>query len=229
MRYYISPSLMCMDVMKLAEQLSFLNTRADMLHVDIMDGHYVKNLALSASFVSQIRPFTALPVDVHLMVDDPMTFIPGFLDAGADYISVHAEVINREAFRVLHTIHHAGKKTGVVLNPATPVEVLHHYLHLLDKVTVMTVDPGFAGQPFIPEMVDKVAQLYQLREQRGLRFLIEVDGSCNRNTYRMLLGAGAQVLILGSSGLFRPDMALDQAWDSMTKDIEEALSPSVTV
>ncbi|VEB94955.1 D-allulose-6-phosphate 3-epimerase [Cedecea lapagei] len=226
MKYYISPSLMCMDIMKTAEQLQVLNQKADMLHVDVMDGHYVKNLALSAAFVAQIRPYTTLPVDVHLMVENPADFIGPLIEAGADSFSVHAEVISREAFRIIHTLRDAGKKVGVVLNPATPVEALNHYLHLLDKVTVMTVDPGYAGQPFIPEMVEKIAQLHRLKQQRQLDFLIEVDGSCNRNTYRQLLTAGAQVLILGSSGLFRPDVALEQAWQTMTRDIEAALSPA---
>ena len=111
----------------------------------------------------------------------------------------------------------------MVLNPATPVESIQHYLHLLDKVTVMTVDPGYAGQPFIPEMTAKIAQLRQLKESRSLNFLLEVDGSCNRNTYRELLGAGAQVLVMGSSGLFRPDMPLAQAWEKMSRDLSAAL------
>ncbi|WNJ79744.1 D-allulose 6-phosphate 3-epimerase [Cedecea neteri] len=226
MKYYISPSLMCMDIMKAAEQLQVLNQKADMLHVDVMDGHYVKNLALSAAFVAQIRPYTTLPIDVHLMVETPTDFIAPLIEAGADSFSVHAEVISREAFRVIHTLRNAGKKVGVVLNPATPVEALNHYLHLLDKVTVMTVDPGYAGQPFIPEMVEKITQLHRLKQQCQLDFLIEVDGSCNRNTYRQLLTAGAQVLILGSSGLFRPNVALEQAWQNMTHDIEDALSPA---
>ncbi|VFS89065.1 D-allulose-6-phosphate 3-epimerase [Raoultella planticola] len=110
----------------------------------------------------------------------------------------------------------------MVLNPATPLETLSHYLHLLDKVTIMTVDPGYAGQPFIPEMVEKIARLQQIKQQRGLSFLIEVDGSCNRQTYRKLLEAGAQVLILGSSGLFRPDVPLAQAWDTLIQDLDEA-------
>ncbi|CAI3915966.1 Ribokinase [Klebsiella pneumoniae] len=151
MRYYLSPSLMCMDMMKLTEQLRFLNSKADRLHVDIMDGHYVKNLALSASFVAQIRPYTSLPIDVHLMVEAPASFIPALLDAGADAFSLHPETICREAFRVINMLRQAGKEVGMVLNPATPVESIQHYLHLLDKVTVMTVDPGYAGQPFIPE------------------------------------------------------------------------------
>ncbi|WP_058911475.1 D-allulose 6-phosphate 3-epimerase [Entomohabitans teleogrylli] len=226
MNYYISPSLMCMDMMKLAEQLRFLDSKANMLHVDVMDGHYVKNLALSASFVAQIRPFTTLPVDVHLMVEEPAAFIDTFIKAGADSLSLHAETISREAFRVIHTIREAGKKPGVVLNPATPVSALEHYLHLLDKVTVMTVDPGYAGQPFIPEMVEKIARLRQLKQRRQLNFLIEVDGACNRHTYQALLNAGAQVLIMGSSGLFRPDMPLEQAWQHMTREIHDALTPA---
>lgn len=211
MRYYLSPSLMCMDMMKLTEQLRFLNSKADRLHVDIMDGHYVKNLALSASFVAQIRPYTSLPIDVHLMVEAPASFIPALLDAGADAFSLHPETICREAFRVINMLRQAGKEVGMVLNPATPVESIQHYLHLLDKVTVMTVDPCYAGQPFIPEMLAKITQLHQLKETGSLRFLLEVDGSCNRNTYRALLGAGAQILVMGSSGLFRADMPLELA------------------
>lgn len=114
MRYYLSPSLMCMDMMKLTEQLHFLNSKADRLHVDIMDGHYVKNLALSASFVAQIRPYTSLPIDVHLMVEAPASFIPALLDAGADAFSLHPETICREAFRVINTLRQAGKIAGCI-------------------------------------------------------------------------------------------------------------------
>ena len=111
----------------------------------------------------------------------------------------------------------------MVLNPATPVESIQHYLHLLDKVTVMTVDPGYAGQSFIPEMLAKITQLHQLKETDSLRFLLEVDGSCNRNTYRALLGAGAQILVMGSSGLFRADMPLELAWETMSRELSAAL------
>jgi len=223
MNYLISPSLMCIDMMKVPEQLDFLNSHADMLHVDIMDGHYVKNLALSVDFVRQIRAYAQLPIDVHLMVTHPMDFIDDLIAAGADSFSVHAEVINSYAFRLINHIHKAGKKVGIVLNPATPIEVLRPYAHKIEKVTVMTVDPGYAGQPFIPEMVEKIAQLRQFRDEGGHQFLIEADGSCNRNTYPLLLNAGAQVLIMGSSGLFKKDIPLAQTWQIMTNDIAETL------
>lgn len=160
---------------------------------------------------------------VHLMVEAPASFIPALLDAGADAFSLHPETICREAFRVINMLRQAGKEVGMVLNPATPVESIQHYLHLLDKVTVMTVDPGYAGQPFIPEMLAKITQLHQLKETGSLRFLLEVDGSCNRNTYRALLGAGAQILVMGSSGLFRADMPLELAWETMSRELSAAL------
>ncbi|WP_407289518.1 D-allulose 6-phosphate 3-epimerase [Raoultella planticola] len=224
MNYLISPSLMCIDMMKIPEQLGFLNKNADILHVDIMDGHYVKNLALSVDFVRQIRPFTSLQIDVHLMVQHPMDFIDDLIKAGADSFSVHAEVINSYAFRLINHIHSAGKKVGIVLNPATPVETLRPYAHLIEKVTVMTVDPGYAGQPFIPEMVEKIEHLSRFRTAGGHDFLIEADGSCNRNTYPLLLNAGAQVLIMGSSGLFKKDLPLSQTWQTMVSDIIETLN-----
>lgn len=215
MEYKISPSLMCMSLFDIKEQLAVLNRRADMLHIDIMDGHYVKNITLSPFFIEQIRPHTQLVLDVHMMVENPTDFIEAIARAGADFICPHAETINRDAFRVINLIRSFGKKVGVVLNPATPVEFIQHYIHLLDKITIMTVDPGYAGQPFIPEMLNKVSQLRDLKQQYGYRYLIEIDGSCNERTYHDLMGAGAEVLIVGTSGLFNLDNDLDKAWDKM--------------
>lgn len=222
MRPKISPSLMCMNLMEIKQQLAVLNTRADFLHVDIMDGHYVKNITLSPFFIEQIRPYTPVAIDVHLMVEEPTHFIEAVAIAGADYICPHAETINRDAFRVINQIRSLNKKVGVVLNPATPVSFIHHYIHLLDKITVMTVDPGYAGQPFIPEMVKKIAELHALKQQHGYHYLIEIDGSCNQNTYSTLLDAGAEVLIVGTSGLFNLDDDLAKAWDRMTQNIADS-------
>ncbi|MCE9733326.1 D-allulose 6-phosphate 3-epimerase [Pectobacterium sp. IFB5596] len=222
MRTKISPSLMCMNLMEIKQQLAVLNSRADFLHVDIMDGHYVKNITLSPFFIEQIRPHTPLVIDVHLMVETPTDFIDAIAKAGADYICPHAETINRDAFRVINQIRALGKKVGVVLNPATPVEFIQHYIHLLDKITVMTVDPGYAGQPFIPEMLQKIGKLKALKQQHDYSYLIEIDGSCNQKTYSTLLAAGAEVLIVGTSGLFNLHDDLAVSWETMTGHIAQA-------
>ncbi|MBW1253829.1 D-allulose 6-phosphate 3-epimerase [Pantoea allii] len=222
MRIQISPSLMCMNLMEIKQQLAVLNSRADFLHVDIMDGHYVKNITLSPFFIEQIRPHTPVAIDVHLMVEQPTDFIEAVAKAGADFICPHAETINRDAFRVINQIRSLGKKPGVVLNPATPVSFIHHYIHLLEKITVMTVDPGYAGQPFIPEMVEKIQTLKALKQAHGYRYLIEIDGSCNQRTYRTLLEAGAEVLIVGTSGLFNIHEDLTTAWTMMRSSIDAA-------
>lgn len=215
---------MCMDLINIKDQLEFFNGRADFLHVDIMDGHYVKNITLSAFFIQQIRPHTTLPIDVHLMVENPLDFIDQMAEAGADYICPHAETINVNAFRVINHIKKLNKKVGIVLNPATPVEYISQYIHLLDKITVMTVDPGYAGQPFIPEMLNKISKLAALKNTNDLNFLLEVDGSCNANTYRLLLEAGAEVFIMGSSGLFKKNLSLQDAWQTMQVDFDSALN-----
>ncbi|HAI05422.1 allulose-6-phosphate 3-epimerase [Pantoea sp. AV62] len=222
MRTQISPSLMCMNLMEIKHQLQVLDSRADFLHVDIMDGHYVKNITLSPFFIEQIRPYTRVAIDVHLMVEEPTDFIEAVAKAGADFICPHAETINRDAFRVINLIRSFGKKVGVVLNPATPVSYIQHYIHLLDKITVMTVDPGYAGQPFIPEMVEKVRELKALKQQHSYHYLIEIDGSCNTRTYNPLIGAGAEVLIVGTSGLFNIHDDLATAWEMMRDSIDEA-------
>ncbi|WP_315120383.1 D-allulose 6-phosphate 3-epimerase [uncultured Clostridium sp.] len=220
MKYKFSPSLMCMNLLKLEEQIKILNDRADFFHVDIMDGHYVKNITLSPFFIEQIKPVTTLPIDAHLMVENPDDFIDALKDAGVDYISPHAETINKDAFRIINKIKNHGLKVGIVLNPATPVDEIKYYIDKLDKITVMTVDPGFAGQPFIPEMLEKIKELKELKESNGYKYLIEIDGSCNVKTFERLKEAGGEVFIVGSSGLFNKDEDLEKAWEKMLVDFE---------
>lgn len=210
-----SPSLMCMDLTKFREQVEILNERADYYHVDIMDGHFVKNITLSPFFVEQLNKISTIPLDVHMMVEYPSDYIDELAKAGAYYIVPHAETINKDAFRVINKIESVGCKVGVALNPATIVDSIKHYIHRLDKITVMTVDPGFAGQPFIAEMLDKIKELKDLREKHGYKYLIEIDGSCNERTFKRLTDAGADILIVGSSGLFNLDSDLTVAWDKM--------------
>lgn len=207
-----------MDLMNIKEQTEILNERCDMFHVDIMDGHYVKNITLSPDFVSAFTSVAKRPVDCHLMVTNPDDFIESLAKAGAAYICPHAETINTDAFRILNKIKSLGCKAGVVLNPATPVSYIKHYINRLDIITVMTVDPGFAGQPFIKEMLCKLRELKTLKEENGYNYLIEVDGSCNKNTFKELYEAGAEVFIVGTSGLFSKDEDLKKAWDIMLKE-----------
>ncbi|EHI99116.1 Ribulose-phosphate 3-epimerase [Clostridium sp. DL-VIII] len=215
MKPMFAPSLMCANFLDLKNQIEILNERADIFHVDIMDGHYVKNFSLSPAMMEQLKTITKIPMDAHLMVENPADFLEGIAKAGATYISPHAETINKDAFRIMRTIKALGCKTGVVLNPATPVEYIKHYLGMLDKITILTVDAGFAGQTFIEEMLDKIEEVKRLREENGYSYLIEVDGSCNEKTFKKLAEAGTEVFIVGSSGLFNLDADLKVSWDKM--------------
>lgn len=227
MNVQISPSLMCMNFLHLQEQITCLNTRADYFHVDIMDGHFVKNLALSTDFVKAIAPIAKLPLDCHLMVTDPADYVDPLIDAGAEWICMQSETIVAQAFRLIDHIHARGKKAGVVLSPETLFDAIRHYVNKVDKITVMTVDPGFAGQNFIAEMLDKIAEIRAYKEKTGAKFLIEVDGSCNKNTYQRLRAAGAEILIVGSSGLFGLDKNLEKAWEKMAQIYEEETGESL--
>ncbi|WP_440602091.1 D-allulose 6-phosphate 3-epimerase [Bacillus safensis] len=211
-----SPSLMCMDLTHFREQIHFLNTRADRYHVDVMDGHYVKNMTLSPFFIEQLRKLTNVPIDVHLMAEHPQEFlIDACIDAGATMICLHPEVVQKDTFRIIRHIHQRKCEVGFVLNPTTPVAALESFIHLIDRVTIMTIDPGFAGQPFIKEMLQKIKQVKDIKKHGGYSFSIEVDGSCNESTFRLLAEAGNEIYIIGTSGLFGLHKQLDTAWETM--------------
>lgn len=224
MEYKFAPSLMCMNLLKLEEQISFFNKKADLFHVDIMDGHFVKNITLSPYFINEIKSIITIPIDAHLMVEFPFDFIEAVAEAGSTYISPHAETINKDAFRIISLIKKLGCKVGLVLNPATPVDCIKHYIHLLDKITVMSVDPGFAGQPFISEMLSKISELRVLKEKYDYSYMIEVDGGCNIKTFDALKKVGTEVFILGSSGLFGLDNNLEVAWRKMLNNFNKEVS-----
>lgn len=211
----ISPSLMCMDLLKFKEQIEFLDQHVDYFHIDIMDGHYVPNLTLSPFFVRQVNRIATKPLDCHLMVTKPENYIDDLARAGADMITLHVETISGQAFRLFDKINNLGMKIGLIFNPETSLESAKYYLHKVDKVTVLTVDPGFAGQSFIPEMLQKIEELKQYRQQQQLNYQIEIDGSCNPSTFQSLLNSGADVLIVGSSGLFNNDPDIVKAWQVM--------------
>ena len=234
MKPLINPSLMCMDFLAVRDQINILNTRADMYHFDIMDGPFVPNITLSADIAAAIAPISELPLDFHLMCTDPGLFIEPLEKAVRpltergirSFLAPHAEVMSGCGFRLLDRIVSAGFRPGIAINPETPLSMIESYMHKLDKIIFMTVDPGFSGAAFIPEALDKVREAAKIKKSDPERyhFIIEIDGSCNKNTYRLLSEAGAESLIVGSSGLFRNDPDLAKAWDIMEKDIAEALA-----
>lgn len=205
----IAPSILSADFSKLGAEIADVERGgADWIHVDVMDGHFVPNITIGPLVVEAIRPHTALPLDVHLMIENPDAYIPAFAKAGADLISVHVEAC-RHLHRTLHFIKEQKVKAGVVLNPATPLSSIEHVLdESLDLVLIMTVNPGFGGQQFIPAMLPKIAKLRQMLDERGLTKVdIEVDGGINAETARQVLSAGANVLVAGSAVFNRSDRA----------------------
>lgn len=219
-----SPSLMTMDLDKFNEQIKFLNNHVDSYHIDIMDGHYVPNITLSPWFIEQVKKISDVPISVHLMVTNPSFWVDELLKIETDYICVHAEVINGIAYRIINKIHEHNKKVGVVLNPETPIDVIKPYIQYLDKVTIMTVDPGFAGEKFIDETLEKIVELRKIRDKNQYKYLIEMDGSSNKKTLKKIQKANPDIYILGRSGLFGLDESISKAWEKMLRDFNQALT-----
>ncbi len=195
----VAPSILSADFSKLGEEIKDVERGgADYIHVDVMDGHFVPNITIGPLIVEAIRPVTKLPLDVHLMIENPDQYIEAFAKAGADYITVHVEAC-RHLHRTIHLIKSFGIKAGVVLNPATPVSMIQHVLNDVDMVLLMTVNPGFGGQKFIHSVLPKIAEVKEMVTARGLDIEIEVDGGVNEETAKLCIEAGANVLVAGSA------------------------------
>ena len=204
--YKIAPSILSADYANFESELKKLEaTGAEYIHIDIMDGHFVPNISFGAGVVASMRPHSRLVFDCHLMVSNPEHHIEEFARAGADIISIHAEA-TPHIHGALQKIRTAGVKASVVINPGTPVEVVKNVLNLVDQVLVMTVNPGFGGQAFLPETMDKVRELVVLREVNQLDFDIEVDGGIDDETIGIAKEAGANVFVAGSY-VFKGDVA----------------------
>lgn len=196
--YKIAPSILAADYANFESELTRIEASgSEYVHIDIMDGHFVPNISFGADVVASMRPHSKLVFDCHLMVSNPEAHIESFARAGADIMTIHVEA-TPHIHGALQKIKVAGMKAGVVLNPGTPVASIAHVLNLVDQVLVMTVNPGFGGQAFIPEMQDKIAEIARLREEKGLTFDIEVDGGIDDKTIALTRDAGANVFVAGS-------------------------------
>lgn len=204
----IAPSILSANFARLEDEIKDVERGgADYIHVDVMDGHFVPNITIGPLIVAAIRPVTNLPLDVHLMIENPDQYIGAFAKAGADIITVHVEACTH-LHRTIQQIKAEGVKAGVVLNPHTPVSMIEHVLEDVDLVLFMTVNPGFGGQSFIHSVLPKISQVASMIEERNLQVEIEVDGGVNSETSKLCIEAGANVLVAGSAIYNQKDRTL---------------------
>ncbi len=205
----IAPSILSADFSRLGDEIRAVDEAgADWIHVDVMDGRFVPNITIGPLIVEAIRPVTRKPLDVHLMIVEPEKYVEDFAKAGADIISVHAEHnASPHLHRTLGQIKELGKQAGVVLNPGTPLELIEYSLDLCDLILIMSVNPGFGGQSFIPGVIPKIQKLRQMCDERGLDPWIEVDGGLKVNNTWQVLEVGANAIVAGSAVFKAPDYA----------------------
>ncbi len=219
----IAPSILSADFTRLGEEIKAVEKAgADYIHIDVMDGHFVPNITVGPMIVAAARQATDLPLDVHLMIEDPDMYIDDFVKAGSDLITVHVETVTH-LHRLLGVIRDAGVKAGVALNPATPLSSIEYVLKNLDMVVLMTVNPGFAAQSFIPEVLPKIRELKEIIAQKGIEVDIEVDGGINVKNIAQAAQAGANVFVAGSAIFGSRDYA--ETISVMRKNIEGIVDP----
>ena len=195
----ISPSVLAADFSKLGEEIQLVSEEgADLIHLDVMDGHFVPNLSFGADIIKGIRGFSNLPFDVHLMIENPEHYVDAYLEAGANFITVHPEA-TPHIHSVLQKIHKAGVKTGIALNPGTPIEALENVIDMIDLIIVMTVNPGFGGQSFLSSQLPKISKIRTIIDDGGHSIDLSVDGGINPITAKLAIDAGANILVAGTS------------------------------
>lgn len=221
----IAPSVGCCDLFHVQEQMEIINEKSDFLHMDIKDGVYVPSYGIGPDYLDYLNKHIngLKPMDAHLMIQHPQQYLETFAKAGAAYITPHTDCIEGDAFVTMHKIKDLGCKAGVALSPSVPLTTIEYYLPLLDKVTIMIVDPGIAGQPVDEQMYVKIRQLADIRKERDLHFLIEADGSMNKDLYRPLYEAGADMVVLGPPALWNKDTDFAKAWDIMEEELAAEL------
>lgn len=219
----LAPSMGCCDLYDFEHQVRYIDENADFLHIDIKDGNYVKTFGVGPDFMTALKKTVKTPMDAHLMVKHPQDFLEACAEAGAAYITPHTDCIESDAFVTINKIRSLGCKAGIALNPAASLEAIRYYLPLLSKVTIMIVDAGYAGQKVITQMYDKIQTLVKWRDEMGLEFLIEADGSMNAGVYELLYKAGVDVVVLGPPALWNKDPDIEKAWGIMQQEIDEEL------
>ncbi len=224
MELLISPSILSANFARLDEQIKAAEQGgADWLHVDVMDGHFVPNLTIGPQVVHDIREVCSLPLDVHLMIEKPHTLAEQFVDAGGDYITVHVEADG--AMEAIELIKSRGKKAGIAINPTTSHITLEPYLERVDMVVVMTVNPGFGGQRFMPEVLPKLSTIKKMMDMRGLTAYLEVDGGIKRENAGEVVKAGANVLVAGSA-VFKGRGSIEENITDLREAAQNALKTS---
>ncbi len=214
----IAPSILSADFLRLGEEIKAAEEAGvDMLHLDVMDGHFVPNITIGPFVVEAIRKITKLPLDVHLMIEEPDRYIKDFIKAGANLLTIHIEA-SVHLHRTIHWIRESGVKAGVSLNPATPIWSLDNILHDVDLVLAMSVNPGFGGQDFIPHVLDKIRNLKTMIKERGIQTMIEVDGGIKYDNAKEVADAGADILVMGS-GFFN-----SKDYKGLVKDLRKKLN-----
>ena len=221
----IAPSVGCCDLFHIEEQVKLINEKSDYLHMDIKDGVYVPSYGIGPDYLDYLNKHVdnLKRMDAHLMVKHPQQYLELFARSGAEYITPHTDCIEGDAFVTINKIKELGCKAGVALSPSVPLSTIEYYLPLLDKVTIMIVDPGISGQPVNPQMFVKINRLAKMRKELGLNFLIEADGSMNKDLYRPLYEAGADMVVLGPPALWNKDADFEKAWSIMEKELEQEL------
>ena len=195
----ISPSVLAADFSKLGEEIQLVSEEgADLIHLDVMDGHFVPNLSFGADIIKGIRGFSNLPFDVHLMIENPEHYVDAYVEAGANFITVHPEA-TPHIHSVLQKIHKAGVKTGIALNPGTPIGALENVIDIIDLILVMTVNPGFGGQSFLSSQLPKISKIRTIIDDGGRSIDLSVDGGINPATAKLAIDAGANILVAGTS------------------------------
>jgi len=194
----IAPSILSCNFLELGNEIKAVeNAGADLIHIDVMDGHFVPNITIGPLFVEAIKKIATKPLDVHLMISEPGIFAPDFIAKGADIVTIHAEV-DPHLFRTIDMIKASGKKAGVSLNPSTPLNFLDHVIHIVDLILIMTVNPGFGGQMYIPSMEEKIKKTREMIDNSGREIDLQVDGGIKADNAKRVVQAGGNILVMGT-------------------------------